>query len=385
MLINSIYPSYVTSYGNSYACQSIIEGMIAADVNVRMFCISADKSVSKPLHSFSMPFWAKPIGYKLITPDLWVKYTEWRYQHSFKDQDIAYVWPGTSINTFKGIKSKGNIIVTENINTHQATSKKILDAEYLRLGLIPDHGIDNRAIDDECAKLELVDFVFSPSVEVSKSLKKANVPLEKILQASYGLRPSDILLPEDIEMRPQKKELTAIFVGSLGVRKGVHLLLEYWVKSGVKGKLKLVGRIEPSARHLIEPYLKRGDVEHIPFISDLRSLYRNSDVFLLPSLEEGSPLVTYLALGAGLPSVVSPMGGGGIISDGTDGLVVEPHNAEGWVEAIQKVFSDAEFRITTSRSAYRKAGEYLWSNVGKLRRERLLSSLDNSLPPDLRL
>ena len=147
-------------------------------------------------------------------------------------------------------------------------------------------------------------------------------------------------MPQEVADRVSREDLTAIFVGRLGIRKGVHLLLDYWSKAGVKGKLKLVGNIEPSARHLVEPYLSRDDVELVPFTEDLRSVYLNADVFLFPSLEEGSPLVTYLALGAGLPSIVSPMGGEGIINHGVEGLVVDAHNEEEWINSIRKVFSD---------------------------------------------
>ncbi len=375
MLINAIYPAYITSYGNGSACQSILEAMGSEDIDVKLFCISGDKSIRKSLHRFALPLWSKPIAYRLLSNRLRIKYTEWRYQCSLSDQDIAYLWAGTSIETYRIARSANRILLTESINTHQSTSKAILDAEYHRLGISPDHGIDEKLIYEENAKLELVDYVFSPSDEVSKSLLEAKVPREKIIRTSYGLDSVNMLLPEEIDSRTQRAELTAIFVGEINIRKGVHLLLEYWVKAGVNGKLKLVGSINPNVRHLIEPYLKLDNIEHIPFTRDLRSLYLNADIFILPSLEEGSPLVTYLALGAGLPSIVSPMGGGGIINDGCEGLVVNPHDTEGWVDAIRKLFSDTELRMHISKNAFNRAGEYLWSNVGKRRRELLLSSL----------
>lgn len=377
MLINTIYPIYITKAGAGYACQSILESMRTENVDVKLFCVSADNDVRRPFHRLALPLWAKSLGYKLIPSDAWKRYTEWRYQHLIKDKEIAYLWPSTSLETYRIVKSAGHILLTENINTHQATSKEILDAEYQRLGLKPDHGIDEISICDESAKLELVDFVFSPSEEVSKSLLNAKVPGEKIIRTSYGLKSTDILLPEHIEMRTRKREVTAIFVGRIGIRKGVHLLLEYWAKAGVKGKLKLVGNIEQNARHLVEPYLKRHDIEHVPSTWDLKSLYKDADIFLFPSLEEGSPLVTYLALGAGLPSIVSPMGGGGVINDGCEGLVVDPHDAGGWIDAIRKISSDAELRMQLSRNAFNSAEEYLWSNVGRRRRELLLAALDS--------
>lgn len=378
MRINTILPGYISSLGGpSYVCQSLLEAMSVAGIDVSLHCVSGDNSIHKPFHRFSMPLWAKPLGYKLFSQDMWAKYTEWRYLRSFKDQDIAYIWNFTSIETYRAIKSAGHIILTENVNTHQATSKEILDAEYRRLGLMPEHGIDEKSIATESAKLELVDYVFSPSSEVTKSLLRADIPSEKIIQSSYGLSQNDILLPQDVASRARRTDLTAIFVGRIGIRKGVHLLLEYWAKAGVKGKLKLVGRIEPSARHLVEPYLSRHDVELVPFTNDLKSVYLNADIFLFPSLEEGSPLVTYLALGSGLPSIVSPMGGDGIINHGYEGLVVDAHNADEWIDSIRKVFSDTEFRLKLSSNAYNKAGEYLWGNVGRRRGESLLTSLAN--------
>ena len=378
MLINTIYATHFDKSGVCYACQSILESMQSADTDVRLFCVSANRDVHlMPYHRLSLPLWAKPLGYKLIPVDLWEKYTEWRYQRSFKGQQIAYLWPLTSIDTYRFAKFEGHILLTENINTHQATSKKILDAEYTRLGLKPVHGIDEKRICDENAKLELVDYVFSPSEEVSKSLLDANVPHEKIIRTSYGLDSAHIVSPEHIEVRVKKRELTAIFVGRIGIRKGVHLLLEYWTKAGIKGKLKLVGDIEQSARQLVEPYLTREDIEHIPFTSDLESLYLDADIFLFPSLEEGSPLVTYLALGAGLPSIVSPMGGGGIIDHGCEGLIVNPHDEDGWIDAMRKLFSDTELRMELSKNAFNKAGEYLWSNVGRQRRELLRAAMDS--------
>lgn len=373
MLINTLYPTYITTYGVGYACQSLLDGMRGEGVDVRFHCISADNSVKRPFHRFSIPLWAKPIGYRLMQHGSWAKYTEWRYRNSLKGGDIAYIWPGTSIDTFRMAKSAGHIVLTENINTHQATSKKILDDEYRRLGLVPDHGIDDSAVEEESAKLEYVDHVFSPSREVSKSLLDADVPNSKIIDTSYGLDRTDILATRNRAIR--KDELTALFVGRIGIRKGALLLLDYWVKAGVKGKLKLVGNVERNVQHLIEPYLKRSDIEHVPFTKDLRALYSDADVFVFPSLEEGSPLVTYLALGAGLPSIVSAMGSGGIVDDGREGLVVDPHDADGWIDSMRRLFSDTEYRLYISGNAFDKSEAYLWANVGRLRRERLLASL----------
>lgn len=95
------------------------------------------------------------------------------------------------------------------------------------------------------------------------------------------------------------KQPTFIFVGTISVRKGIHLLLKYWAKTNLNATLKLVGTIEDALKPMVSSHLSDPRIEHIPFTSDLPSIDKAADVFILPSLEEGSPLVTYLALGGG--------------------------------------------------------------------------------------
>lgn len=377
MRINTLCPTHISDRGGpSYACQALLGAMNTAGADVRLHCVSSEQNVHQPFFRPSIPLWAKPLGYRLFSEETLNRYTEWRYLRSMTNHDIAYLWPGTSLETYHAIKSAGRILVTENVNTHQATSKQIMNAEYRRIGLTPDHGIDEKRILEESTKLELVDFVFSPGTEVTASLLNAGVAADKIIQTSYGCYEHEILMPDEVACRENRKQFTAIFVGRIGIRKGVHLLLDYWSKAGVNGTLKLVGRFEPAAMQLIEPYLKRHDVVHVPFTSDLRSVYLDADVMLLPSLEEGSPLVTYLALGAGLPSIVSPMGAGGIIKDGDEGIVIDPYNTDEWIESIRKVCHDTDYRRRLSENAYKRSASYTWNNVGKHRIASLQALLE---------
>ena len=123
--------------------------------------------------------------------------------------------------------------------------------------------------------------------------------------------------------------MTALFVGTICVRKGVHLLLDYWIQSGVKGRLILLGEIEPIIKDKCADLLRRSDIVVMDYVKekDLGALYRSADVFLLPSLEEGSPLVIYEACGSGLPVVTTPMGAGAIVRHSCEGLVLDPYDS----------------------------------------------------------
>ncbi|HPV44358.1 MAG TPA: glycosyltransferase family 4 protein [Methylotenera sp.] len=375
--IAAFYPNYFHIGGIAYAALSIIEAMRSEDTEVSIMGIASGADLIKPFYRNAFPAWAKSIAYRLLTEKQIKKFSEFRFSSSLTNSDIVYLWPGASLALYKNLYARGHQLIMESVNTHQATSKSILDTEYARLGLKPAHGITSEAVIEESAKLELSDFVFSCSPNVTASLIAANVSPRKILETTYGLRESEVLPADELVGRSQDAGITAIFVGTIGVRKGPHLILDYWCRSNIKGKLRLVGDIQPEVRHIIEPYLKRSDIEHVPYVKDLRSIYKEADVFILPSLEEGSPLVTYLALGAGLPCIVSPMGGGGVVEHGKEGFVIAPFDAETWIESLKKISEDVDLRKRLSKNAHMKANEYVWSNVGRRRAKLLVSRLND--------
>ena len=171
--------------------------------------------------------------------------------------------------------------------------------------------------------------------------------------------------------------ITAIFVGSICVRKGVHLLLRYWAESGVQGRLVLLGEIEPAIKDKCADLLKRNDVVILPWVreGELGALYRSADVFLLPTFEEGSPLVIYEACGCGLPVITTPMGAGSIVRHNCEGLVIDPYDSGGWIMAICTLAGNVELRRKMGNAAAERAQSFVWKAVAARRREQILSSI----------
>ena len=339
--------------------------MQSDDIASEVYGLSSDGSFIGDFYQELIPSWCKTIAYKFFSGQQLHHFGESQYLKKVDggQNSVAYLWPSVSLETYQSLKKNGVTIVYEGVNTHEAHSKVILDEAYKRLGLPISHEITQEKVLLESTKLGLADFVFSCSPIMTASFLSNGVPPEKILQTSYGL--SDQFI---VDVQPKKnQEMVFTFVGSIGVRKGVHLLLDYWLKAGVKAKLKLVGKIDDAFLPIIKPYLTRHDIEHIPFTNDLLTIYQQTDVFILPSLEEGSPLVTYLALGAGLPIVASPMGAGGVLQHDVQGLIVEPHDAAGWINAIQTLNEDAPLRQRLGAEAHKLAKEYTWQNVAKKR------------------
>ena len=372
MKIRAYYPNYFADYGLCHACYYLLKGMQVEGHDIKLKGIASESFSPAGFYSDIFPKWSKSIVYKALSNENVMRLAESIFLNSLqKDVEIAYLWPAVSLNAYKTIKNRGHKIIYEGVNTHEANSKAILDAEYKSLKLPDLSSISAAKVIDESAKLALADYIYSCSPIMTASMLSNGIPQSKILQTSYGLSPSAVL---DVPSRFDKvnRQPTFIFVGTISVRKGIHLLLKYWAKANLNAKLKLVGTIEDALKPLVSSYLLDTRIEHIPFTLDLTSIYKSADVLILPSLEEGSPLVTYLALGASLPVIVSPMGGGGVIVDGEDGFVIEPHDENKWVERMRQLAESDELRQKLSANSKQKATSYVWDAVGKRRLDTLI-------------
>jgi glycosyltransferase involved in cell wall biosynthesis len=199
------------------------------------------------------------------------------------------------------------------------------------------------------------------------------VPKRKILETSYGWDPMRLLGKPPL--LPPSAGITALFVGAICVRKGAHLLLDYWAKSGVKGRLVLAGEMEPTIREKCASLLAREDVIIFDYFRDVGALYRSADVFIFPSLEEGSPLVMYEACGSGLPVITTEMGAGRLVRHGHEGFVLDPYDGSRWIGAIRRLADDVELRRTMSNAATERAERFIWSEVADQRRQQIRDCL----------
>src|SRR4029434_4966954 len=102
------------------------------------------------------------------------------------------------------------------------------------------------------------------------------------------------------------------------------------------------------------------------------AVYRSSDVFVFPSLEEGGPLVTYEAMGCVLPVVVTPMCACALAGDGGGREVMcPPFDEEALIVALRRLEKDPELRRELGRQGKPRAEEFTWTKVGERRSAQL--------------
>jgi len=105
--------------------------------------------------------------------------------------------------------------------------------------------------------------------------------------------------------------------------------------------------------------------------SEIHQQFAWADVFLLPSICEGSATVCYEALSFGLPVITTP-NAGSVVRDGIDGFVVPIRNTESIIDKLERLDSDRDLLAFMSCNASQRSGEFTVERYG----ERLLSSLD---------
>lgn len=286
---------------------------------------------------------------------------------SSDSRKFAYMWPDASLKLARALKERGVPLVREMINCHVGTAKTLLDAAYRRRGKNGSYLTDSH-VAYENAFLALMDRVVVSNEEAARSVIENGVDGSRVIKSSYGWEESRA--PQGPVPVRDPAHSVFLFVGTLCLRKGVDTLLDAWRDSGVDGKLVLLGHMDPEIATLVTGHLSPR-VIHLPYSDDVASIYRDADVFVMPSLEEGGPIVTYEAIGAGLPVIATPMGAGYALRDGENGILVPPEDEGAMVEAFRAMAQSNERRSQFAAVSRRIAPDYLWKNVAR-RRAQLL-------------
>jgi glycosyltransferase involved in cell wall biosynthesis len=99
--------------------------------------------------------------------------------------------------------------------------------------------------------------------------------------------------------------------------------------------------------------------------SETAAAFAAADIFVLPSLFEGTPLTLVEAMAAGLPIVTTATCGmRDVVRDGENGLLVPLRSPSSIVEAVERLFGDESLRARLGTAARREATErYTWERV----------------------
>lgn len=295
---------------------------------------------------------------------------EKRYVSGIRAGDIAVLYRACTPRLLDAFQARGALVILEMMNTMPHTGVRILEDTFRRAGWPIKHDKGpkelQQELDEELWKVQRADFVFSPSPLVAESLRAVGIPEHKILATSYGWEPKRFP-PGTSRALPAIDGTTVLFVGTACERKGTHLLLEAWQRARFNGRLVMLGPMGPYMATQIPELITQPGVTYVPWTTDPAPYYRSADMFVFPTLEEGSPLVIYEAMAMGLPIITSPMGAGEVLRQGKEGLVIDPHDQAALIDAIRLLAGDADLRRSFGHAARARAAEYTWDRVASRR------------------
>jgi glycosyltransferase involved in cell wall biosynthesis len=297
-----------------------------------------------------------------------------RFRRALRDADVAYLWAGAPEAVYRAVAAAGVPLVVERVNCHRATSIRILETAYQRAGLRPAHGISQASLEEERRKLALADWIFAPSPLVARSLTDDGIAEERVLRVGYGWASHRVEAPR----APREPGATPVFlfVGTVCIRKGAHLLLEAWAEANPAGRLDVCGPVLPEVRAVVGRHLERADVRTPGPVRPFSRAAAGAEVFVFPTLEEGSSLAVLEAMASGLALLTTPMGAGDLIRHGQEGLVLDPYDRPAWVAALRELASDRALRERLGAAARARAQQFTWERAGETRARSLLGALE---------
>ena len=160
-----------------------------------------------------------------------------------------------------------------------------------------------------------------------------------------------------------------LFLGQVNVRKGIHYLMQAAkllanepVQFDVVGPIGILpGAVASAPRNMTfhGPVSRGGAAEW----------YRKADLFVLPTLSDGFAITQLEAMAHGLPVVTTPCCGE-VVSDGVDGFIVPPRDADALARLFLRYLAEPELLKAQQQAALVKARQFtldrLAENLGRL-------------------
>nr|WP_319250261.1 glycosyltransferase family 4 protein [uncultured Celeribacter sp.] len=204
---------------------------------------------------------------------------------------------------------------------------------------------------------ESTDLFLCPSEFVQSDLiENFGVSRARTRLVPYAVNPKWL----SIDTKPSPGRV--IFVGKAELRKGIHNLCaaaNILKEREINCEIYVIGdapseiRRQPAAKNLIF----RGRLGQ----EELREAYSTADIFVLPSLAEGSAGVTYEALGAGVP-IVTTFEAGSCVTHMQEGIIVQREQPVELANAIEGLILNRDLRNALARNGRKKAQKLSWES-----------------------
>lgn len=245
-----------------------------------------------------------------------------------------------SLPAMRRAKAHGMVIISDVTGQLAPIRHRQLADEYRHHGL-HYREISNLLAHRRIAEARFADGVFAPSDAVAAGLEECGIDPARIHLVPFtsGLCPQ-LLTTERKVQNPDVTRL--LYVGNIAIAKGIRILMEAFralrTRLGPAITLDLIGAAQPCAlaylAKLPQGCVWRGAMPQAQLSDHLLS----ADIFVFPSLSEGSSLAVLEAMAAGCAVITTPDAGSPIKHDQT-GILIPPRDSNALIDAIQALHS----------------------------------------------
>ncbi len=196
-------------------------------------------------------------------------------------------------------------------------------------------------------------------IVLSYSWKKFYIDNLGLKEEQVVVLPNPVKFPVEIPQRINPEKVRLLFLGKIGDRKGTFDLINAITHIPLSHRqsleLTIAGDGEGQrARVLIESLNLAQHIKILDWVNEQQrdDLLKQSDVFILPSYNEGLPMAILEAMSWGLPIITTPVGGiPELVIPHHNGLLVEPGEIKQLAQAIESLIQNEELRLSLGKAA----------------------------------
>jgi glycosyltransferase involved in cell wall biosynthesis len=199
---------------------------------------------------------------------------------------------------------------------------------------------------------KITDVFIAPSDFVIDGLKEFDIKEDRCYKIPYAVDDSWL------EIQNQPQTCRVLFVGTAELRKGIHIL---GIAAQKLNHLNYEFRVAGGVLDSIKKHKLTNKLNFIGRVSraNIKQEFAQADIFVLPSLAEGSAEVTYEALASGLP-VITTKAAGSVVRDGIEGFIIPSNDPDILAKKIEELIENRDLRNRMAIAAKERAKEYTW-------------------------
>jgi glycosyltransferase involved in cell wall biosynthesis len=281
--------------------------------------------------------------------------------------DIFHGWTAECLRSLVEAKRIGANTIVERPAPHPLATRRLLMEEYARWGLpfprdeghpwMRKFGNVHREEIVAPEEFSLADRVVVQSEFCRQSFLEEGFPADRLV-----VLPRAVDLGEYAPAEGEERErFRVLFVGMVCLRKGFLDLARAWRELTLPGgELWVVGQVHEEVVPLLDPYREDPTIRFVGHIREgAARFYGQADVFVLPSIVEGSAKTTYEAMAAGLP-VVTTLNAGSIVRDGVDGFIVPIRDRDALKRRLLFLYENRDAARTMGEAARKRVRDFSW-------------------------